>query len=93
MKEKIKLIPALLALTAALIVSIITMLNKYSALDSMLIILAAILVFYMIGLIVRHILAKNFIIEESTTGEEDGKETDADNENREGEVTEDTPIV
>ena len=94
MKEKLRLIPALLALAAALIASVVTMLGRYSSLEAMLIILAAILVFYIVGLIVKYILTKNFIIEEEAEvdeeadGNQDEGESGNDNsENAEGEVT------
>lgn len=94
MKEKLRLIPALLALTAALITSVVTMIGRYSSLEAMLIIFAAILVFYIVGLIVKYILIKNFIIEEEAEVDEEsdgnqdkGKSGNDDSENAEGEVT------
>lgn len=73
MEDKIKYIPAILSLAAGLIASIIAILSKYDTLYIMIITLAALLVFYIAGIIVRNMFRKNFIIdeeEEASDGED-----------------------
>ena len=65
MKEKTKFIPALMSLTAALITCTVTILNKYEALEAMLTIFAVLVIFYVLGLIIKFWVEKNFIIEET----------------------------
>ena len=92
MNDKTKYIPAILSLTAGLISSIITIVSNYDTLHIMIIILASLLVFYIIGIIVRSLFEKKFIISEETeaANEDDvqNSEDKEDEEASEGEETE-----
>lgn len=92
MNDKIKYIPAILSLTAGLIASIIAITSNYDTLHIMIIILVALLVFYLAGVIVRLLFEKKFVIkeeEESDGGENiQGSEDNEKQEASEGEQTE-----
>lgn len=70
-----KNLPALTTLTAALIVSIITIVCKYDATTALLLVLGTAIVFFIIGSIVRAIFNKQLVIEEE---EQDAKEETED---------------
>ena len=72
--KRTKYIPAIITLIGCLAASVITFLNKYDSLYSMLIILAALIIFYIAGLIMKGLADKYLIIEEEIINEEDGKE-------------------
>lgn len=85
MKDKIKYIPAILSLAAGLIASIIAILSGYDTLYIMIITLAALLVFYIAGIIVRNMFEKNFIIEEAGDADDgEAVQNSEDEENGEG---------
>lgn len=92
MNDKIKYIPAILSLTAGLIASIIAITSGYDTLHIMIIILVALLVFYVAGVIVRLLFEKKFVIrEEEESDGGDGIRDSEDNEKKEaseGEQTE-----
>ncbi len=92
MNDKIKYIPAILSLTAGLIVSIIAITSNYDTLHIMIIILVALVAFYAAGVIVRLIFEKNFVIrvEEEADGEDNtqSSEDEEKEEIPEGEQTE-----
>lgn len=87
MKDKVKYIPAILSLAAGLIASIIAILSKYDTLHIMIITLAALMVFYIAGIIVRVLCEKNFIIEE----EEKAADGESDRDSEDGENKEEAP--
>lgn len=81
MDNKIKYIPAILSLMAGLIASIIAITSHYDTLHIMIIILAALLIFFIVGSIVRAVFEKNFVIKE-----EENKEDSETSEDEEGET-------
>lgn len=72
-----KYIPFIIMLVAGLAACIITIIFKYDVLDALTVILAALIIFYIIGLILKKILDKYLIEkeEEETQGEETQEET------------------
>lgn len=81
MNEKTKYIPVLITLIAVSITSIITFIGKYPTLDGMITILVVLIIFYILGLIIKFIVEKNFIIEEPDETEEideDSEKSDED---------------
>jgi len=74
--KRTKYIPAIITLTGCLAATIITFLNRYDALHSMIIILAALIVFYIAGLIIKGLADKYLVIEEEIINEEEAEEGD-----------------
>ena len=83
MIERTKYIPPIIALAGGLIACIATIVNSYSSLEIMLIVLVAIIVFYIAGSIIRMIANKALYIPEPE--EEEGSETGEDGEVKESE--------
>lgn len=94
--KRTKYIPAIVTLTGCLAATVITFLNRYDALHSMIIILAALIVFYIAGLIIKGLADKYLVIEEEIINDEEAQEGDeaadssktADSEDRKEEKTE-----
>ena len=78
--ERTKYIPSIISLSGGLLACIITMINPYETYEMFLIILAALIVFYIVGAIARKIINKILFV----TKLDDDSETD-----EEGEATED----
>lgn len=55
-KEGLRTLPAVISLSAALVVSIVMLVNKKSSLSSLLAVLGFLVVFYIVGMIFRKIL-------------------------------------
>lgn len=88
--KRTKYIPAIITLIGCLAATIITFLNKYDTLRSMLIILAALIIFYIAGLIMKGLADKYLVIEEEIISDmenEEGNES-ADAEAEKEEKTE-----
>lgn len=90
MIQRTKYIPSIVSLTAGLIASIAAIINKYSSLETMIVVLVALIVFYIIGSIIRYVANKTLIIPEpEETEEEETESEEAENsEESEGESEE-----
>ena len=75
--ERTKYIPSIISLSGGLLACIITMMNPYETYEMFLIILAALIVFYIVGSIARMIINKILFI---TKVEEDDETTEEDDE-------------
>ncbi len=85
--NRTKYIPALITLIGCLAASIITLLNHYSALKSMIVILVVLIVFYIAGLVVKHLADKYLVIEkEKIEMEADGEVAEADQSENTGDT-------
>ena len=87
--ERTKYIPSIVSLLGGLIACIFTMLNPYETYEIFLFVLVALIVFYIVGAIVRMIINKVLFVtkldEDSETDEEEGEEAAED---KEGEAAE-----
>ena len=86
MIERTKYIPSIISLAAGLIASIVAIINKYSSLETMIVVLVALIVFYIIGSIIRYVANKMLIIPEpeETESEETESEEEENPEESEG---------
>ena len=74
-------LPALMSLTAALIVSVVTIIYRYNLTDALILILGAEFGFFIAGLCIRAMLNKVLVIEEAATSSEDEEQQeDTDND-------------
>lgn len=78
MIERTKYIPSIISLAAGLIASIVAIVNKYSSLETMIVVLVALIVFYIIGSIIRYVANKMLIIPEPE--ESESEETESEEE-------------
>ena len=94
--ERTKYIPSIISLSGGLLACIITMINPYETYEMFLIILAALIVFYIVGAIARIIINKILFVtkvEEDDVTTEEGEEAsenaeeggEAEGESSEGE--------
>lgn len=72
--KRTKYIPAIVTLIGCLAAAIITIINKYDSLHSMIIILSVLIVFYIAGLIIKGLTDKYLVIEEEIINEEENEE-------------------
>lgn len=88
MGNKIKYIPVIVTLLAGAITSIIAIKNNYDGLEAMMTILVVLIIFYILGLILKIIAEKNFIIEIEEEPEEKSEEEESEEseENSEQEI-------
>ena len=82
--ERTKYIPSIISLSGGLIACIITMINPYDTYEIFLIVLMALIVFYIVGAIARKIINKILFV----TKLDDDSETDEEGEATEGEAKE-----
>ena len=82
MIERTKYIPPIISLAAGLIASIAAIVNRYSSLETMIVVLVALIVFYIIGSIIRYVANKMLVIPEPEE-EEESDETESEEENSE----------
>lgn len=89
--ERTKYIPSIVSLSGGLIACIFTMLNPYDTYEILLLVLAALIVFYIVGAIARKIINKVLFVtkvdDDSETDEEEGEEAAENKE--EGEAASD----
>ena len=81
--ERTKYIPSIISLSGGLLACIITMINPYETYEMFLIILAALIVFYIVGAIIRIIINKVLFVtkvDEDSETEEEGDEATENNE-------------
>ena len=86
--KRTKYIPAIVTLTGCLAATVITVLNRYDALRSMIIILASLIVFYIAGLVIKGLADKYLVIEQEILNEEEeqkGEEAADSSENADSE--------
>ena len=92
--ERTKYIPSIISLSGGLLACIITMINPYETYEMFLIILAALIVFYIVGAIARMIINKILFVtkveEDDETAEEgdEAEENTEEGESAEGETSE-----
>ena len=92
--ERTKYIPSIISLSGGLLACIITMINPYKTYEMFLIILAALIVFYIVGAIARIIINKVLFVtkvEEDDETDEEGDEASEkteEGEEAEGEASE-----
>ncbi len=93
MIERTKYIPAIISLAGGLIASIAAIINKYSSLETMIVVLIALIVFYIAGAIIRYVANKVFVIpepEEEKESEEEGSSEDGKENSEDGESVQNT---
>ena len=82
--ERTKYIPSIISLSGGLIACIITMINPYETYEMFLIVLMALIVFYIVGAIARKIINKILFVtkldDDSDTDEEGDETTDGESE-------------
>lgn len=86
--ERTRYIPSIVSLTGGLIACIVTMLNTYKAYEMFLLILAALIVFYIVGAIARKIINKVLFVTRLDDGSEDEEEEETASDSDESEKTE-----
>lgn len=82
--KRTKYIPAIVTLTGCLAAAIISLVNHFNALKSMVLILAVLVGFYIAGLIIKALADKYLVIEEEIpeTEELEANETDETDEEK-----------
>lgn len=81
--ERTKYIPSIISLSGGLLACIITMINPYETYEMFLIILVALIVFYIVGAIARMIINKILFITKVEEDDETTEEGDEAEENTE----------
>lgn len=74
MQQEHKYLPLIISLVAGLVVSIITIINRYNSITAIVIILGVLLGFYILGLIFKAILNATRTKEEEVTEEQNEEE-------------------
>lgn len=80
---KARWIPALVTLSAGFVTSIVLIVNRYSNTEAMAILLAVMVVFYVIGLIIKGVAMKFLIVVEEEEEKEDVEITENDSQEKE----------
>ncbi len=80
MKDRIRYIPSIIMLVAGLVACIVTFINHYKPLESMITILVTIVVFYCVGCIVKAVFNKCLIVEDETEEATEEEEPSEDGE-------------
>ena len=82
MENRIKYIPSIVTLIAGFIACLVTIISRYDTVDALVTILVVLVVFYMVGLIIRALFKKFLVIkeDESQKSEEAEGDEDADSE-------------
>lgn len=83
--ERTKYIPSIVSLTGGLIACIVTMINPYETYEIFLIVLSALIVFYIVGAIGRKIINKAIYVTKVDDGSdaEEGEESTEESEDSE----------
>ncbi len=87
MIERTKYIPPIISLAGGLIASLAAIINKYDSLETMIVVLITLIVFYIIGSIIRYVANKVFYIpeperEKENEGESGENKGDSDEEGK-----------
>ncbi len=90
MIQRTKYIPSIISLAAGLIASIAAIINNYSSLETMIVVLIALIVFYIIGSIIRYIANKMLVIPEPEEETESEEEENSEENEGDAEETEET---
>lgn len=85
MIERTKYIPPIISLAGGLIASLAAIINRYSSLETMIVVLIALIVFYIAGSIIRYVANKVLYIPEpekemESENDEDSGENKGDSE-------------
>ena len=89
MIDRTKYIPSIVSLLGGLVACIVTFVNKYESLETLIIILATLIVFYIIGTVIRYVVKKVLVVdipedmagEDSATTGEDKDDNNVENTN------------
>ncbi|MBQ9699746.1 MAG: hypothetical protein IJV71_03910 [Lachnospiraceae bacterium] len=88
--DRTKYIPTIVSLAGAFVACVVTIINGYSNLDMMLIVLAACILFYIAGAIIRMLVVKMLIVPEPEEGSESGEEEGSKEGSEDSENTDET---
>lgn len=85
MKERFKYIPSIVMLLAGFIACIVTIIYKYQILEALIVILATLIIFYIIGIVIkalfnRFLIDKEIADEETETSDKEATEENSDEE-------------
>lgn len=69
MKERFKYIPSIVMLLAGFIACIVTIIYKYQILEALIVILVTLIIFYIIGIVIKA-LFNNFLIDKESANED-----------------------
>ena len=86
--ERTKYIPSIISLAGAFVACLVTIVTSYDTLETLLIVLAALIVFYIVGSIIRVLVNKLFIIPEPEEESESGEEENSEEQDEESEEAE-----
>ena len=95
MIERTKYIPPIISLAGGLVASIASIINRYSSLETMVVVLIALIVFYIIGSIIRYFANKILYIpkleaESELENSENSGDDEGENDYNQGTVNETT---
>lgn len=79
MKNRIKYIPVIVMLIAGLVACVVTFINRYKALEAMITILVVLIIFYIIGLIVK-VLFNKILVDNKKPEDDTDEAGEAENE-------------
>ncbi len=98
--DRTKYIPSIVSLSGAFVACIVTIINKYETLETLLIVLASLIIFYIVGAVIRILIKKILVVpepekdaesEDSENSEENSGEESADSDTGEEEEAENAP--
>ena len=98
--DRTKYIPSIISLAGGLVACIVTIINKYETLETLMIVLASLIIFYIVGAIFRILIKKILVVpepekdaesEDSENSEENSGEESADSDTGEEEEAENAP--
>ena len=89
MKERFKYIPSIVMLLAGFISCIVTMVCKYEILEALIVILVTLIIFYIIGIVIKALFNRFLISDESVQDADDESKDDTSQENSEENIEED----
>lgn len=74
--DRTKYIPSIISLAGGLVACIVTIINKYETLETLMIVLASLIIFYIVGAIFRILIKKILVVPEP---EKDAESEDSEN--------------
>lgn len=74
--DRTKYIPSIISLSGGLVACIVTIINKYETLETLMIVLASLIIFYIVGAIFRILIKKILVVPEP---EKDAESEDSEN--------------
>lgn len=81
--DRTRYIPSIVSLAGAFVACLVTIINSYDTLEMLFIVLAALIVFYIVGTIIRAIVKRALIVQESEEDSEIKGEDTPEDENSE----------